>query len=310
MLPKGATIVDSRAIDPFDASRSWSVEALRGPEGLRRWSNDDVVPRPGDMFQERLYCIRWINAKGERRYAVPDAADLVRETKVLELLRERFAEWQREGFIPSKAIVSGYNTEQPIRERGWTHWHHLFTPRQLLTHGLLAYLSSSAEDRRLSVATMLNQGRLADWDSRLSCWLSHKTQMSRGKNTFLNQALNTLFNYSTRPLIALTHAQISITNQFFDSTRGEVKTSDARDLRETCDFWIQTHPTPTRSTTTNSATSSSRGTTRNSLKPFPNGSQMLAPNLQCAVMAKTSGVPWWISTRTSPNTCQTTACRW
>ena len=20
----------------------------------------------------------------------------------------------------------GYNTDQPIRERGWTHWHHLF----------------------------------------------------------------------------------------------------------------------------------------------------------------------------------------
>jgi hypothetical protein len=66
--------------------------------------------------------------------------------------------------------------------------------------------------------------------------------MSRGKNTFLNQALNTLFNYSTRPLIALTHAQISITNQFFDCTRGEVNTEDARDLRQTCDFWITDPP--------------------------------------------------------------------
>ena len=35
---KGATVGDSRVIDPFDDSRSWSVEALRGPEGLRRWS--------------------------------------------------------------------------------------------------------------------------------------------------------------------------------------------------------------------------------------------------------------------------------
>jgi hypothetical protein len=39
-----------------------------------------------------------------RRYAAPDAADLAREAKVLSLLRERFADWQREGFIPSKAI--------------------------------------------------------------------------------------------------------------------------------------------------------------------------------------------------------------
>ena len=239
----GPTVVDSRVVDPFDSSRSWSIEALRGPDGLRRWTNDDVVPRLGDVFQERLYCIRWINAQGERRYAAPEAADLARETKVLELLRERFAEWQREGFIPSKAIPEGGDkTEEPIRTRGWTHWHHLFTPRQLLTHGLLANLSSSAQNRRLSVVTMLNMGRLADWDSRLSCWLSHKTQMSRGKNTFLNQALNTLFNYSTRPLLALTHAQISLANQSFDCTRGDVKPSDARDLRDTCDFWITDPP--------------------------------------------------------------------
>jgi adenine-specific DNA methylase len=250
ILPKGATVGDSRVIDPFDASRSWSVEALRGPEGLRRWSNDDVVPRPGDVFQERLYCIRWVKnvtdpdgtVREIRRYDAPDEADLAREAKVLKLLQERFSAWQREGFIPSKAIVSGYNTDQPTRERGWTHWHHLFTPRQLLVHGLLANLSSSVQDRRLSVVTMLNMGRLADWDSRLSCWLSHKTQMSRGKNTFLNQALNTLFNYSNRPLLALAHAQISSANQFFDCTRGEVKASDARDLRETCDFWITDPP--------------------------------------------------------------------
>ena len=238
----GATVVDSRVVDPFDSSRSWSIEALRGPEGLRRWTNDDLVPRKGDVFQERLYCIRWIDSQGNRRYAAPDEADLRREVRVLELLRECFSDWQHQGFIPSKVIINGYNTDQPIRERGWTHWHHLFTPRQLLTHGLLVNLSSGAQDRRLSVVTMLNMGRLADWDSRLSCWLSHKSQMSRGKNTFLNQALNTLFNYSTRPLLALTHAQISLAKQSFDCTRGEVEPIDARDLHETCDFWITDPP--------------------------------------------------------------------
>jgi hypothetical protein len=66
--------------------------------------------------------------------------------------------------------------------------------------------------------------------------------MSRGKNTFLNQALNTLFNYSSRPLLALSHAQISLADQSFDGTRGEVKAGDARDLRQTCDFWITDPP--------------------------------------------------------------------
>ena len=27
--------------------------------GLRQWQNDDIVPRPDDVFQERLYCVRW-----------------------------------------------------------------------------------------------------------------------------------------------------------------------------------------------------------------------------------------------------------
>ena len=246
----GATVIDSRVVDPFNSSRSWSIEALRGTDGLRRWTNEVVLPRPGDVFQERLYCIRWVQTvilpdgrtQEVRRYAAPEEADLARESKVEELLRERFSEWQREGFIPSKVIVSGYNTDQPPRERGWTHWHHLFTPRQLLTHGLLASLSASVQNQRLSVLTMLNMGRLADWNSRLSCWLSHKTQMSRGKNTFLNQALNTLFNYSTRPLIALIHAQISLADQTFNSTQGIVKPGDARDLREVCDLWITDPP--------------------------------------------------------------------
>lgn len=238
----GRTVVDSRVVDPFDSSRSWSIEALRGPDGLRRWTNDDVVPRPNDVFQERLYCIRWIDAKGNRRYAAPSADDLARDARVLDLLRERFTDWQREGFIPSKAIVSGYNTEQPIRERGWTHWHHLFTPRQLLVHGVLASLSMQAGNQHLLAASMLNIGRLSDWNSRLSCWLSSKTQIAGGKNTFLNQALNTLFNYSTRPLRFLESAQITLSKQFATSIKGSVTTTDARDLDLQCDLWITDPP--------------------------------------------------------------------
>ena len=240
---KGATVGDSRASDPFDASRSWSVEALRGPEGLRRWSNDDLVPRPSDVFQERLYCIRWINAQGERRYAAPEAADLARETKVLELLRERFAEWQREGFIPSKAIPEGGDkTEEPIRTRGWTYWHHLFTPRQLLTHGLLVKTGMENKTQHLLASVMLNIGRVAGWNSRLSQWLSSKTQIGGGKNTFSNQALNTLFNYSTRPLVMLDSAQVVLSKPFNCNTKSTVEVMDARDLDCRCDFWITDPP--------------------------------------------------------------------
>ena len=195
---KGSTVSNSRVVDPFNASRSWSLEALRGPEGLRRWCNDDVIPRSEDVFQERLYCIRWVNSQGERRYAAPDANDLKRESKVVNLLRERFNDWQNKGFIPSSQIQSGYNTDQPIRERGWTHWHHFFTPRQLLVHGLISEISSElAKTTVTQVGCLLGICRMANWNSRACAWMWHGTN-EKGDQTFNNQALNTLASYSGR----------------------------------------------------------------------------------------------------------------
>jgi len=241
---KGATIADSRVVDPFDASRTWSVEALRGPEGLRRWANEDVVPRLDDVFQERLYCIRWISAEDERRYAAPDTSDLDREAKVLELLRERFATWQREGFIPSKAIVSGYNTDQPTRERGWTHWHHLFTPRQLLIYGAYLETLKSVPSIESRVAIILKLGVQVNWNSRLCIWNADKSKgPGSTEQTFANQALNTLFNFGTRSYWLLRE---SLLKDFaflkMPAAPGKTAVIDARDVREMCDFWITDPP--------------------------------------------------------------------
>ena len=249
---KGATVVDSRVVDPFDSTRSWSIEALRGAEGLRSWANEDLVPRTGDVFQERLYCIRWVKTvikngkpKEVRRYAAPDAADLAREAKVLGLLRERFAEWQHEGFIPTKVIPeSGAETDRLFRERGWTHWHHLFTPRQLLTHGLLAKVAAqAATDSATRVACLLGIGRVADWNSRLSAWMFHKGN-EKGNQVFYNQALNCHFNYSARALskLAETFAILRKKNVSSFSERAVVDLCDARDLRDSCDLWITDPP--------------------------------------------------------------------
>lgn len=242
---KGATVIDGRVVDPFDPSRSWSIEALRGPDGLRRWVSDDVVHRPGDVFQERLYCIRWIDAAGNRRYASPEAADLAREAKALELLRERFVDWQGEGFIPSMAIpASGAETDRLFRERGWTHWHHLFTPRQLLTHGLLAEASARLAKSKVSkVGCLLGLGRIANWDSRLCLWMSNAANEG-GSHVFNSQALNTFFNFSNRPL-----AKLETAWPVFEASSGVrfercavVVPIDARDLREHCDLWITDPP--------------------------------------------------------------------
>jgi putative DNA methylase len=248
---KGATVADSRVIDPFNASRSWSVESLRGPDGLRRWSNDDTVPRAGDVFQERLYCIRWVKTvmrngkpKEIRRYAAPDAADLTREAQVMGLLHERFSAWQREGFIPSKVIPEGgAETTRLFRERGWTHWHHLFTPRQLLTHGLLSKYSCELEaSKAAQVGCLLGLGRIANWNSRLCRW--RPDPAGEGVlDVFSNQALNTLYNYGNRGLQKLGTAWfVNFQNLVLTSSNGTINDQDARDLRTSCDLWITDPP--------------------------------------------------------------------
>ncbi len=250
---KDATVASSRVIDPYAPDRSWSVEALRGADGLRRWTNDDLVPRAGDVFQERLYCIRWVKTvtgpdgktREIRRYAAPDEADLQREARVLDLLRERFAEWQRQGFIPSKPIPEGgAETDRLFRERGWTYWHHLFTPRQLLTHGLLAEISERlAESKEAKVGCLLGLGRIANWNSRLTGWSPAKGD-EKGNQVFNNQALNTLSNYSNRPLLKFDTCWFLFERGYVEARfiGGKVQPADARDLRETCDLWVTDPP--------------------------------------------------------------------
>ncbi len=185
---KGATVIDSRVVDPFDPGRSWSVEALRGPDGLRRWSNNDVVPRPSDVFQERLYCVRWVGADGARRYAAPDDADLAREAGVLELLRER--------------------------------------------------LSNS---KNAQVGCLLGLGRVANFDSKLCRWIPDKAR-EQGSDVFANQALNTNFSYSIRPVLRWDTAWTLALRSSVVTNKNLVALSDARDLHETCDLWITDPP--------------------------------------------------------------------
>ena len=63
-----ATVKDSRLTCPNPAcGADPPMAAIRGDRrddggrgfGLRLWANDDLVPRPDDVFQERLYCVRW-----------------------------------------------------------------------------------------------------------------------------------------------------------------------------------------------------------------------------------------------------------
>ena len=228
--------------------------AQRGENGtsnaLRRWTNDDVAPRPGDTFQERLYCVRWEetyldedgNEKTRRHYRTVTDADRRREQKVQRLLEDRFDEWQENGYIPSRRIEPGYNTSQPIRERGWTHWHHLFNPRQLLTLGLYqreAVRVSGKEAER--AGNLLELGRLADTKgigAKILRWNSHRSKEMHA-TVFSNQALNTLFDFCHRPLATTSPSGEATATVSAD---GRIEASDAREVSDNCQIWITDPP--------------------------------------------------------------------
>jgi len=184
------------------------ISTLRGdyqkPDGtldnrLRLWDKLDFMPREDDLLQERLYCIQWIRpreqGKGEEyefRSATND--DLLRDRSVQEYVGQHLADWQAKGCVPDMRIEVGgpprYQGLDLIRARGWTHWHHLFNPRQLLVAGLANQLS----DARL----VFGLTQLINWNSRLCPWNIASGGGGSVQNTFYNQALNTLFNYGCR----------------------------------------------------------------------------------------------------------------
>ncbi|MBP8293697.1 MAG: hypothetical protein KAX65_13060, partial [Caldilineaceae bacterium] len=177
-----------------------------------------------------------------RAYRAPDAADLRREALALALLRERFDAWQTQGYLPSRAIEPGDKTDEPIRTRGWTHWHHLFTPRQLLTLGLLATaIDDLGYGTTARIACILGLGRAADYNSRLSRWHAHGAN-EKSEQVFSNQALNTLWNFGVRALSSLDTAFLLRYMPLTFDRNAVVAPTDARDLRGDADVWITDPP--------------------------------------------------------------------
>ena len=331
---KAGTVLNSRLTCPNpNCGESTSMSAIRGDRrsadgrrfGLKRWKNDDLTPRPDDVFQERLYCVRWrlpaldsllaaeqgmapselpdwvrlgdavdalaafldrddqqrlaalrsrdwhgedhaldearqalatarkakagkseisfamqtarkateiVNGRNARLaalaqliptvlYRPADEADLDREARTLDLLRQRFSEWQERGCVPSRHIALGDETTRLIRERGWTHWHHLFNPRQLL---FLCELFETACDVSVSrvdkAAMILGLARCVDYNSKLCRWHTRNIG-DKSEQTFSNQAFNTLYNFACRGSSAMRNTFILDVSACDIAGRGE-----------------------------------------------------------------------------------------
>lgn len=208
---KGTVRTDGRGLDPYlihtvdgDEYRT-KISTLRGDyrqddgttgNRLRLWGKHDFKAQSDDIFQERLYCVQWMRPKKKGKgddyefRAVTDD-DLKRERVVEDFVARHLAEWQMKGWLPDMRIEPGDKTDEPIRTRGWTHWHHLFNPRQLLVAGLVNQVSDSR--LKFGLARVLNA------NSRLSRWDNVSGGGGCVQAVFDNQALNTLFNYGCRP---------------------------------------------------------------------------------------------------------------
>ncbi len=253
---KVGTVRDSRLRCPH-CGQSTPMSAIRGDRrgsgetayGLRQWENEDLVPRPDDIFQERLYCVRWVHTwidqegkvQRERYYRAPDEHDLERETRVLGLLRERFADWQAEGYIPSRRIEPGDKTDEPIRTRGWTHWHHLFTPRQLLELGAMIELAvDSYGETEMAFRLILWAAKCSERNSRIQGWDSSRT-VEKPSHVFTNQALNTQYVLGVNSHYGM--RQVPFFTYVYElAGSATIAVRDARDVNVQADCWLTDPP--------------------------------------------------------------------
>ena len=251
-----ATIIDTNFVCPKcgEVNSIASLRKTRRPdgsftEGLRKWEADEFLPSPLDVFQERLYCIRYEHEyegedgkmKIKRYYQAPDKGDLEREARVVELLTERFSRWQLKGFLPTSRIEEGLETSRLVRERGWTHWHQLFNPRQLLVGGLLMELIDSyARNPMQKMVGLLSINRCCDWNARLSRWITDDSHPNT--NVFYNQALNPLFDYGCRAFPCYNSVFFTEIKQTPFMGESHVHPIDARNISHMCDIWITDPP--------------------------------------------------------------------
>ena len=232
---------------------------MRLPDGLttnkiRPWTKDDFMPRSGDIYQERLYCIQWITkdtlhkSRQTTYFSAVTEEDVARETQVENLVRKNLSKWQKEGLVPDMAIQKGEKTDEPIRTRGWTEWHHLFSARSLYT--------LSRHKSRVSAFTAPCFLDAINFSSRLCRWETSSKRMAQdgsgkqtggasdnSKDVFSNQALNTLYDYSLRSEVMLADEySTKYRNGSIASIQSEITAQAASEVSSQSDIWISDPP--------------------------------------------------------------------
>jgi hypothetical protein len=214
--------------------------------GLRRWEKNEFEPRSGDVFQERLYCVKYEkanNGKGraKRYYRTPNERDLQNEETVRHIVAENIDKWQEQGLMPSMEIEIGAETERLYKERGWSRWNHLFNARQLIGKVLLLNeISEGADTEKNKVASILGLNYCCNWNSILCKWDTDDSHPN--SSTFINLALNPLFSYACRSYKYYIAPFLITINPYNALAQANCRIRDARNIDTNCNIWFTDPP--------------------------------------------------------------------
>lgn len=165
---------------------------------VRQWGVNEVTFDPKDIYTERLYAIQWIKDDGSKRpateYRGVSVEDCQREAEVRSYVEKNLGDWKARGWVPDMRIEVGgpprYQGRSLISNMGWSHWSHVFNPRQLLCLSLFR--------KRLSASQAHLFTRAIDYGSRMCHWNHTRGNV---ENVFYNQAINPLYEYGCRGLV-------------------------------------------------------------------------------------------------------------
>jgi putative DNA methylase len=146
-------------------------------------------------------------------------------------------------------IQPGDETTRLTRERGWTHWHHLFAPRHLLIGAILRkrMLSMGSGVEALGVAisvcdTLDRLSRLTRWHVGSPGCTGVAPTGDKVENVFHNQALNTFVDYAGRSVAVLEDAMSPNAKWFPIARSGTIAVKSANEIDQNSDFWITDPP--------------------------------------------------------------------
>src|SRR3546814_1632945 len=151
--------------------------------------------------------------------------------------------------VCSSDLGPGEKTDEPIRTRGWTHWHHLFTPRQLMVSALLTEAIAKIDDAEVQACLAFDRTFVADKSSRLSHWrVGSPSKDARApsadnvEQVFYNQALNTFYNYGSRGFRSLQIGKKTLRRVTELDYKGTICSSDAKNINSINDIYITDPP--------------------------------------------------------------------